>query len=221
MASLPRFARTTVVTALLCAVFLTLGTPAALAHDRLKSSSPDKGAKVTTLERIKLVFTTRVRFPAVALRESGGTTVDLGKPKVDGDTVTSGVPETLASGKYVIAWRVVSTDGHPIEGEIPFTVTAPATPSASAEPTAEPTPAPASAAESTPAPETSATTAPPAASPAASSTPEPGLVSSADDQGSDGQGLPGWTWIALLVLVVVGTGVWFRVSRRDEPGGTE
>ncbi|WP_329080285.1 MULTISPECIES: copper resistance CopC family protein [unclassified Streptosporangium] len=219
MASLPRFARTTVVTALLCAVFLTLGTPAALAHDRLKSSSPDRGAKVAALERIKLVFTTRVRFPAVALREAGGTTVDLGKPKVDGDTVTSGVPETLASGKYVIAWRVVSTDGHPIEGEIPFTVTAPATPSATAEPTPEPapaaesTPAPESSAPGTPAPETSATTAPP--------TPAPGLVSATDDRESDGQGLPGWTWIALLALVVVGTGVWFRVSRRDEPGGAE
>lgn len=67
MASLPRSVRTTAVTALCCALFGVLGAPAALAHDRLKSSSPAKDAKVSAVERIKLEFSSRIRFPALAL----------------------------------------------------------------------------------------------------------------------------------------------------------
>ncbi|WP_436763004.1 copper resistance CopC family protein [Streptosporangium sp. V21-05] len=149
MASLPRSVRTTAVTALCRALFVLLGTPAALAHDRLKSSSPAKDAKVSAVERIRLEFSSRIRFPALALRTTDDVIVDIGKAKATGDTVTSEVPGPLPSGRYVIAWRVVSSDGHPIEGEIPFTMTAPATsetPSATATPTPASTPEPSASA---------------------------------------------------------------------------
>ncbi|MEU3170315.1 copper resistance protein CopC [Streptosporangium sp. NPDC006930] len=209
MASLPRSVRTTVVTTLCCALFVllsALAAPAALAHDRLKSSSPAKNAKVSAVERIKLEFSSRIRFPVVALRSASDVVIDIGKAKGAGDTVTSDVPEPLPAGRYVIAWRVVSPDGHPIEGEIPFTVTAPATPSSapSRTPTAEP----------------DASAVPSAAGQPSSPAPAvaDGPVSAADDRQAS-QGLPGWTWIALVALVVLGAGIWSLTSRRDRPGG--
>ncbi|MGV9600740.1 copper resistance CopC family protein [Streptosporangium sandarakinum] len=97
------------------AIFVLLGASAALAHDRLKSSWPAENAEIAAVERIKLEFP-QPRFPAIVLREADGTIVGIGKAQATGDTVTSDVPEPLSAGKYVIAWRVVSSDSRPIEG---------------------------------------------------------------------------------------------------------
>ncbi|WP_371786591.1 copper resistance CopC family protein [Streptosporangium subroseum] len=210
MAYVPRFIRRTVLATLCCAVFLMLTAPAALAHDRLKSSSPAKGAKVASIERIKLEFTSRVRFPTVALRKANGTIVKIGKAKAAGAKVTSDVPPTLSAGKYVIAWRVASSDGHTLEGEIPFTLTRPATPS----PT--PTPQPTPVTQPTP----TAALAPPAAASTPTQPISPSPVSATGDQTTP-QGLPGWIWAALAALVVIGAGAWLRNARRARPGSAE
>ncbi|MEU8205849.1 copper resistance protein CopC [Streptosporangium sp. NPDC049046] len=206
MASLPRSVRTTVVTALCCAIFVLLGAPAALAHDRLKSSSPAKDAKVSAVERIRLEFSSQVRFPAVALRTASDTIIDIGKAKVAGDTVTSDVSAPLDPGDYVIAWRVVSSDGHPIEGETPFIVTAPATPSAKAAPTVATTPVPEP---------TASASAPVVAQPVS-----PGPASATGEQENAGS-LPGWIWVALAAIVAIGAGIWLQASRRGRSGGAE
>ncbi|MFC7640416.1 copper resistance protein CopC [Streptosporangium lutulentum] len=116
---MPRFIRRTVSATLCCGLFLMLTAPAALAHDSLKSSSPAKDAKISTIERIELEFSAHVLFPTVVLREAKGKSVDIGQAHADGPKVTAKVPRTPPDGKYVIAWRVVSSDGHPIEGRSP------------------------------------------------------------------------------------------------------
>ena len=131
-----RFIRSSVLAAIAGVLFLALLAPAAYAHDRLKSSSPAKDEKVSSLETIELEYTSKIRFPVVALLQ-GDEKIPLPKPELDGDTVRVEITEPLAAGKYVIAWRVVSIDGHPIEGEIPFTVKESPTPTV-----AEPTPSP-------------------------------------------------------------------------------
>ncbi|NUR84946.1 MAG: copper resistance protein CopC [Nonomuraea sp.] len=105
-----------------CGLTLALGSQAALAHDSLKSSNPAKDANVAKLESIDLEYTGRIRFPTVVLHDAQGKQVTLGQPQADGDKVTVPVPAQLPDGAYTVAWRVVSSDGHPIEGEIPFTV---------------------------------------------------------------------------------------------------
>ena len=125
-----------VAVALALLAALVLGTAfasPALAHDRLKSSNPAKGAKVETLEEVKLTFSATVRFPNVVVR-SGDETHQDGKPAVDGSVVTQKVKGDLPPGAYVIAYRVVSSDGHPIEGEIPFTLLGSTEPSPSPSP---------------------------------------------------------------------------------------
>ncbi|MEU4515993.1 copper resistance CopC family protein [Nonomuraea wenchangensis] len=138
MKTSPFAALTAILAALLASGLLVAGTAApALAHDSLKSSSPAKGAEVESLDEVRLEFTARVRLPFVVLNGPGGAQYQAGEPEQDGAVVRQAVKPSLPGGKYTIAYRVVSSDGHPIEGEIPFTLKAPAaeeTPSASAEP---------------------------------------------------------------------------------------
>ncbi|GAA0943803.1 copper resistance CopC family protein [Nonomuraea longicatena] len=184
------------------ALLLLLSAPAALAHDALKSSSPAKDAKVSSLETIELEFTSKVQVPVVVLRTKGGESVKLGKAEVDERTVTAEVTEPLPSGAYVIGWRVVSSDGHPITGEIPFTVKA-------ADPTPTPseeTSAPAASESAAPATSVSPAPAPAAEQPAADATP-------ASAEESDG-GLPTWVWVVGALLVVLGVGAWLATRRR-------
>ncbi|GAA3589806.1 copper resistance protein CopC [Nonomuraea rosea] len=190
MASLPRHIRAAVTLA--CALvltFLTFPASAAFAHDTLKSSSPAKDARLSSVEEIELEYSAGVKFPFVVLHDAAGKEIALGKPRLDGPKVLADVTQPLAPGAYVIAWRVVSSDGHPIEGEIPFNVKG----SSSASPTGEsPAPAGQSAVQTTGA----------AAGPSAAA----GTAASA--------GVPGWIWGALAGLVVLGAFVLIRTSRR-------
>jgi methionine-rich copper-binding protein CopC len=175
-----------------CGLFLSATAPAALAHDSLKSSSPARNATVSGVQTIELEYSARVRFPLVVLRTAAGKTIQLGEPQADGPKVRTAVPTQLAGGPYVIAWRVVSSDGHPIEGEIPFTVKGAAA-SATASATDAAPAAPATSAEST--------------RPAAAA------------QG--GGGIPGWLWGGLAALVVAGLAVWLLARRTSGPSGPE
>ncbi|MEU8268383.1 copper resistance CopC family protein [Sphaerisporangium sp. NPDC049002] len=186
--------------ALALVVAIVLGTAfaaPALAHTALKSSDPKKGATVESLDEVTLTFNEAVRFPVVLVRDAGGHAYHDGKPKIDGPKVIQKVSGALPSGKYTIAWRVVSDDGHPIEGEIPFTVKAP-----EASPSASPVPSPQ---ESTAAPSTAAATtpAPVDATPAAQQ----------EEQKSGG--IPAWVWI--VVFGIAGIGIGMALSLRKKP----
>ena len=188
--TLPFLIRRTLVAVIGCGLFLSVTAPAALAHDSLKSSSPAKGATVSGVETIELEYSSRVRFPLVVLRTAAGQMIKLGEPQADGPKVRTAVPGPLAGGPYVIAWRVVSSDGHPIEGEIPFTVKATSSGTT--------TPATAGAAATT-APAVSAQTTRPAAA------------------AQGGGGIPSWLWAGLAALVVLGLAIWLLARRTGEP----
>ncbi|MEU4534596.1 copper resistance CopC family protein [Streptosporangium sp. NPDC023825] len=201
-----------VAVALALLAALVLGTAfasPALAHDRLKSSDPAKGAKVENLEEVKLTFSATVRFPNVVVR-SGDETHQDGKAAVDGPVVTQKVKGDLPPGEYVIAYRVVSSDGHPIEGEIPFTLLG----------SADPSPSPSSApSETSPSPGTAESTA--AGSDPAASTPVGTLSPAAaagesEEPGSSG-GVPGWMWIVVGGLTGIGIGLFFSMRGRKQP----
>ncbi|GAA3445529.1 copper resistance CopC family protein [Planomonospora venezuelensis] len=194
---------------------LVLGTaPAspAFAHDTLKSSDPAKGEKVESLEEVKLTFSAGVRFPNVVLRAGDGTPYHDGKPAADGAVVRQKVKAGLPPGEYVIAYRVVSSDGHPIEGEIPFTLAGDPAPSATSSGSATP--------DESPAPEGSGTTAPSAAAPSATapSTTVP-LTPAADTAGAEGSGggVPGWAWLVVGGLTGVGIGMFFSMRNKKQP----
>ncbi|MER6945458.1 copper resistance protein CopC [Nonomuraea sp. NPDC000554] len=193
-----------VLTALLAAL-LVLGTAGpALAHDSLKSSDPAKGATVGSLDRVRLEFSSKVRMPFVIVRGAGDQTEhQLGRPALDGAVVTQDLKGELPSGKYTIAYRVVSSDGHPIEGEIPFKVEGP-TPGPTAGRPAEAT------ASSRPVPSQVST---------ASAQPLPNQVSSAPAtplaaEGGGSASFP--VWLLIVVGALVGVGIGFLLSVRGK-----
>ncbi|WP_348981989.1 copper resistance CopC family protein [Brachybacterium epidermidis] len=70
--------------------------------------------------------------PAGRLPPPAGGEISPGPPAVSGNTATIDLPP-LPADDYQVLWRVVSSDGHPIEGTVDFTVTVGAEPTATAD----------------------------------------------------------------------------------------
>ncbi|GLW96518.1 copper resistance CopC family protein [Microtetraspora sp. NBRC 16547] len=188
---------------LACAPLLGVAAPAQ-AHNVLVGSDPENGAQVSTApKRITLNFDQPVRkdFARIAVTGPDGATYEQGEITAKGDSVSIGLAPLGPAGAYVIGYRIVSNDGHPVTGTITFTLTTagqaagqpspsattPADPSASSSPTTSPT-------SSAQAPNGGAE--PPAADG------QPGRTTSAVDlsaQSSSG----GWVWGLLVVAVAL------------------
>ena len=97
--------------------------PAARAHSQLVSSVPADGASVQDVpETTALTFNEEINpnFAQVVVVSVDGEPrgVDV---STSGATVTASMPRGLGAGRITVRYRVVSKDGHPIEGEISFT----------------------------------------------------------------------------------------------------
>ena len=142
--------------ALMVAVLAGLaGAGPAAAHAKLVATDPAREATVTSLAAVRLRFSEVLRpeFSTVAVTAPDGAQVVSGSPAVAGTEIT--VPVAAAApGSYTIAYRVLSADGHPVEGSYVVTYalpTAPAVPpsAASAVPSLTPSPPPTPSAEPT------------------------------------------------------------------------
>lgn len=107
----------------LLAVPFVPGSPA-LAHNQLESTVPRDGEHLDRPPtEVKLVYNAAVstRYAQVAVSDPDGNLWQRGKPEVSGETVTQRL-KSLEDGSYTVAWRVVSADGHPIDGTYEFQV---------------------------------------------------------------------------------------------------
>lgn len=192
----------------LFAVLCLIGAPGASAHSQLASSTPADGAVLDTAPA-EVVFEFNepllpdfVRFIAA---DAAGSTSDLVVTGVDGATATVQWPAAFAPGEWRIEYRVVSQDGHPVNGGISFTY-------AGGEDSPTPTPtSPAPASSASPEPSTpEPTTSSPAASPSPQSLPAtPASGSSAPNTGWI---IAGVAVVALAVAAIVAV-----VIRRRTP----
>lgn len=183
--------------AALAAVLLVPATPA-WAHNALRESTPAGGARLAAApQQVTLIFAERLdpKFTTIAVTAADRTTVAAGKPTVSGKRATQDLTPDLAAGTYTVAYRVVSVDGHPVQGSFTFTTTS----------------VPAS---TTPTSTASASTAASAAEAAQTGTAVSPAASRQDDNGG---GMSGVAVALLLGLVAVGAGVavWrVRAARR-------
>lgn len=118
--------------AVLCS--LLLASPAA-AHAELVDTAPANGAQLTgPPTEVRLIFTESVNLvdDGIRLVDQVGATVPTPDPTVDGRTVTLPMPAGLPEGPYVVTWRVVSRDGHPVSGAFSFGVGTAAVPGSAA-----------------------------------------------------------------------------------------
>lgn len=101
-----------------------LATPAA-AHAYLMGSDPTDGAALDAApQTITLTFNEPVETDDQALRlfDASGERVDDGPLDTDPDQIAVAVPTELPDAAYVVAYRVISADSHPIAGTLSFTV---------------------------------------------------------------------------------------------------
>ena len=125
------------------AALLMVPAAAAQAHDILEATDPANGSTVRTVPaKIGLTFdhTPIAIGSVVRVEDATGTNQADGPVTIVDNHVTQAVKTDAPEGKYTVIWRVVSSDGHPIEGTFTFTADAASTPG-----TATPAPAPAPA----------------------------------------------------------------------------
>lgn len=103
------------------------GAAPAQAHDRIISSDPADGAQLDAAPAaLTMTFSTEPLAvePQVVVTDPAGTVVAQGTPTIEGTSATFPWPAELTGDTYTVAWRVVSSDGHPIEGTFSFAVAA-------------------------------------------------------------------------------------------------
>ena len=178
---------------------LALGSPAQ-AHSELVSTDPADGAVLEAPpQRVSFTFNEPlmpdfVRFIAT---DPSGQTGDLPVSSVEGPTASIDWPAGAPGGEWTVSYRVVSQDGHPIEGGITFSY-------AAASPTASPT----SAAPTSAAP----TSAAPTSAPPTSAAPSPTTSPAADT--SSGPNTLLIAGIAAVVIVIAAVVIALVARRR-------
>jgi methionine-rich copper-binding protein CopC len=172
-------------------IALLVGASPAFAHAEFEGSDPADGASLATPpQSVSLTFSDTMRqgFNTVTVTGPDGLQYQAGDVTAQNETVTVAVNPLGPAGVYRIGYRVLSDDGHPVTGQVGFTLTQPGPGSAAAvTPSAAPSAAAPSAAVAAPAP--------------AAQTEESG-------------GMPVWPWVVgAVVLVGAGVAVAMRLGR--------
>lgn len=110
---------------MLIAFFVLLtGAPAASAHAQLVGSSPQDGSSVSTAPRVVTLEFNEAVDPAfvefTVLGPDRSSRWENGSAVASGSTVTAGLRPLGPSGTYLIKYRVLSADGHPVSGTVRF-----------------------------------------------------------------------------------------------------
>ncbi|WP_328344071.1 copper resistance CopC family protein [Micromonospora sp. NBC_00421] len=193
---IPQVARAvSVLVGVVLAAALLAPTPA-YAHNSLTGSNPVNGARIATAPaKVELRFLAKLDPDRTKITVVGPDNVPAsgGAPTFSGSRVS--VPFAPgAAGLYIVEYRLPSSDGHPIKGEVRFTLTtgtAATPPSPSATPSASTAPTPTES--SSPAP--------------ASSSAAPVATAGTDDAGR------GWLWAVgagLALLAALAAGLFLR-----------
>ena len=190
------------------ALALGLGSQFASAHDQLIESSPAADESVDVApESATMTFSAEVQsegtlgpqvelFAVTAVEQ---TAVELeSAATADGSVVTQALPQ-LAAGDYALNWQVVSSDGHPISGTIPFTVSVGVAPAEGVAPSASASVG-FGAAENTEG--------------AAITNSDAGTSDEASQSTAGGSGIPPWAWVLMGLAGVAVVFVSFILFRR-------
>ena len=126
-----KFLRFSFIAALLCGAGVVGSANPVEAHAGLKSSEPAASSVLEkSPEEIVLKFAEQVEisFGSIRLFDANSKLIVLPVPNygvaddvVDAKTVRVGVPD-LEPGSYLVIWRVVSVDSHPVQGAFGFQI---------------------------------------------------------------------------------------------------
>ncbi len=98
------------------------------AHAYLQQSSPSANETIlSSPSKITLQFNESIQpaFHSIQVTNSTGERVDLDDSYIADNqpkTLEANIRPNLADGLYIIGWKIISGDGHPLEGSIPFQI---------------------------------------------------------------------------------------------------
>jgi methionine-rich copper-binding protein CopC len=109
-----------------CLALLGLATPAS-AHNSLIGSTPIDGVTMESgPDQIELKFDQPVQMGqglnSIAVIGPNNDHWEGGPPEVASNVVTAPVRPLGPAGAYKVGWRILSADGHPVSGELTFTL---------------------------------------------------------------------------------------------------
>jgi methionine-rich copper-binding protein CopC len=120
-----------------------LPMPSAQAHASLISSNPIIGAHLSKLPaHVEVEFDGNLitlggaKTNVLQVQDDQGREIDAGNSKVAGPILGVDIKDQSEQGTFTVSWRVVSGDGHPVEGSYQFSI-------GSASPSLKPTLTPA------------------------------------------------------------------------------
>lgn len=122
-----RAARRLAIAGVLALVGLLLAAAPASAHASLVSTDPTEGQVLAAApDEATFTFDEPVRLQSGGVRvfDATGRELDSDARSVDTRLVVD-LPDGMDEGTFVVAWRVVSNDGHPIGGALTFSVGTP------------------------------------------------------------------------------------------------
>ena len=109
---------------ILMTLALVLSATVGFAHSKLKNSEPAAGATVAAAPtEIELSYATQIRLTRVTVKRNEDEAVQLDLSDYQSFatdfTLVSGVQ---GRGMYLVNWRGLGADGHPLTGEFQFEV---------------------------------------------------------------------------------------------------
>ena len=118
----------TLLSVLLAVILAVIGlalspAPPAEAHAALSLSEPADGGMVATAPATaRLTFSEPVAPLVLRLLGPDGATQELSGASLEGETLVVPLPPATGDGTYVLSYRVVSQDGHPVGGSLVYAV---------------------------------------------------------------------------------------------------
>jgi len=103
-------------------------------HTHLERSEPGADSTISVAPTaIKLWFSgaVQVRVTTVRITRADSTTIEVAPARQgtgERAPIILGVRGTVPPGRYSVAWRTMSRDGHPVRGTFAFTLAAPSPP---------------------------------------------------------------------------------------------
>jgi copper transport protein len=111
----------------LAVTIVVLAAAPAFAHATLITTIPTAGAtSAESPQQIQLNFSENVEISlsSIQLFDQNTKQIDLGAPhhSSTSDSIVEATVPHLGNGAYVVTWRVISADSHPVHGAFTFTV---------------------------------------------------------------------------------------------------
>ena len=115
-------------TIIISVLLIFAGMQSADAHAQLSLSNPTKNQIVRTLPSLvwlefdgDLLSFGDKQINTITVTNSKKKRVDIGGPIVGGARISTRLKANLSAGKYLVSYRIVSEDGHPVQGTYSFT----------------------------------------------------------------------------------------------------